>query len=102
MHSLSQSLYDAWERFKELLRRCPHHGLPTWLQVQTFYNGLNHNTRQMIDAAAGGTLNNKTPEAAQDLIEEMAMNNYQWHTARSKPSKPAGVYNVDAVTALAM
>ena len=40
-----ESLYDTWERFKELLRRCLHHGLPTWLQVQTFYNGLNHGTR---------------------------------------------------------
>ena len=29
----SETLYDAWERFKELLRKCPHHGLPIWLQV---------------------------------------------------------------------
>ena len=56
----------------------------------------------MIDAAARGTLNNKTPEVAQELIKEMAMNNYQWHTVRSKPNKPAGVYDVDAVTGLAM
>src|SRR5215470_7224122 len=31
----SESLYEAWERYKDLLRHCPHHGLPTWLQVQT-------------------------------------------------------------------
>src|SRR5262249_35649361 len=31
----TESLYEAWERYKELLRRCPYHGLPTWLQVQT-------------------------------------------------------------------
>ena len=24
-----ESLYDAWERFKEMLRLCPHHGLET-------------------------------------------------------------------------
>ena len=35
-----ESLYEAWERYKDLLRKCPHHGLPVWLQVQTFYNGL--------------------------------------------------------------
>ncbi|KAK5842209.1 hypothetical protein PVK06_004539 [Gossypium arboreum] len=23
-----ETLYDAWERYKDLLRRCPHHGLP--------------------------------------------------------------------------
>ncbi|KAA3487628.1 Retrotransposon gag protein [Gossypium australe] len=48
----------------DLLRRCPHHGLPLWLQVQTFYNGLNPLTSQLIDATAGGGLNNNTPEEA--------------------------------------
>lgn len=41
----SETLYDTWERFKDLLRKCPHHKLPTWLYVQTFYNGLNPATR---------------------------------------------------------
>ena len=26
-----ESLYDAWERFKDLQRHCPHHGIPDWL-----------------------------------------------------------------------
>ncbi|XP_056171576.1 F-box/LRR-repeat protein At3g03360-like [Syzygium oleosum] len=72
-----ESLYEAWERFKELLRRCPHHGLPVWMQVHTFYNGVMPNLRSTIDAAAGGTLNNKSPEEAFDLLEEMAANSYQ-------------------------
>ncbi|KAG8486279.1 hypothetical protein CXB51_019676 [Gossypium anomalum] len=42
-----------------------------------FYNGVNPSTRQMIDAAAGGTINNKTPEEAYEFIEEMSLNNYQ-------------------------
>ncbi|XP_073127368.1 uncharacterized protein [Henckelia pumila] len=29
----TETLYEAWERFKELLRRCLHHGLPVWIQV---------------------------------------------------------------------
>ncbi|XP_027364550.1 uncharacterized protein LOC113871650 [Abrus precatorius] len=98
----TEMLYDTWERFKELLRKCPHHRIPNWLQVQTFYNGLNSATRQMIDAAARGTLNSKTPGAAQKLFEEMAMNNYQWSSTRSKPSKSAEIYSLDAVTSLAM
>lgn len=47
-----ESLYEAWERYKDLLRKYPHHGLPVWLQVQTFYNGSGSNTRTMIDVAA--------------------------------------------------
>jgi hypothetical protein len=31
-----ESLYDAWERFKEMLRLCPHHGLEKWLIIHTF------------------------------------------------------------------
>ena len=73
-----ESLYEAWERFKDLLRRCPHHELPIWLLVQTFYNGLNSPTRNMADAAAGGTIMRKTPEEAYELLEEMASNSYQW------------------------
>jgi len=32
----------------------------------------------MNDAAAGGTLLSKTEEEAYNLIEEMALNSYQW------------------------
>ncbi|KAK5785393.1 hypothetical protein PVK06_039975 [Gossypium arboreum] len=59
VHMDLETLYDAWERYKDLFRRCPHHGLPLWLQVQMFHNGLNPWTRQMVDAAAGRTINNK-------------------------------------------
>ncbi|KAH9697831.1 hypothetical protein KPL71_023777 [Citrus sinensis] len=95
-----ESLYEAWERYKDLLRKCPHHGLPIWLQVQTFYNGLRSNTRTMIDAATGGTLMGKTPEAAYELLEEMASNNYQWSSERSMPRKTVGAHNIDVFTAL--
>lgn len=37
-------MYEQWERYKELLRKCPQHGLPNWIQVQNFYNGLNQKT----------------------------------------------------------
>ena len=54
LNSLPRGSITTWKRFKDLLRRCPHQGLPTWLQVQTFYNGLNHVTEQMIDVAVRG------------------------------------------------
>ena len=36
----NESLYEAWELFKDLQCQCPHHGVPDWLLIQTFYNGL--------------------------------------------------------------
>jgi len=81
-----ESLYEAWERFKDLLRLCPHHGLQKWTVVPTFYNGMTQLVRSMIDAAAGGTLMRKTEEEAYNLIEEMALNNYQWSNERANQS----------------
>lgn len=71
-----ESLYNAWEHFKDLLRWYPYHAIPKWLQVQTFYNGSTHATRAMIYASAGGSLNTKTLEEAIELIETMLANNY--------------------------
>lgn len=52
----------------------------------------------MIEAAAGGTINNKTPEEAYEFIEEISLNNYQWQVIRTKPTKAIGAFNVDSVT----
>ncbi|KAG8474175.1 hypothetical protein CXB51_033954 [Gossypium anomalum] len=54
----------------------------------------------MVDTAADGTINNKTPKEAYEFIEEMSLNHYQWQVMRTKPTKTAGVYNVDAVNML--
>ncbi|KAH7655814.1 S-adenosyl-L-methionine-dependent methyltransferase protein [Dioscorea alata] len=75
-----ESLFETWDRFKEVLRKCPQHGFPEWMIIHTFYNGLNPSTKELLDAAAGGTLGGKTPDEARHLIEKMAMNSYQWNT----------------------
>ncbi|KAA3461668.1 Retrotransposon gag protein [Gossypium australe] len=35
-----ETLYEAWECFKTMLRKCLHYGLQAWLQIQIFYNGV--------------------------------------------------------------
>ena len=95
-----ESLYEAWERYKDLIRRCPQHGLPDWLQVQMFYTGLNGQTQTIVDAASGGTLMSMTAEGATSLLEEMALNNYQWPTERTMAKKVAGIHELDPFTTL--
>ncbi|GAB2271393.1 hypothetical protein Dimus_038912 [Dionaea muscipula] len=43
-----EQLFEAWERFGDLLRKCPHHDIPKWQLVQSFYYGLLPQHRQMI------------------------------------------------------
>ncbi|KAF7801222.1 uncharacterized protein G2W53_044502 [Senna tora] len=100
LQSLPEGLYEAWERFKELLRKYPHHGLPKWLQVQTFYNGLSSEIRTSIDAAAGGALMSKPVDAAYTLLETMSSNNYQWHSDRHVNARVAGVQDSNMFASL--
>ncbi|KAJ9542864.1 hypothetical protein OSB04_029370 [Centaurea solstitialis] len=55
-----ETVSDAWERFKELLRQCPHHGIPHCIQLETFYNGLSNTAKLILDATAGGAFTTQT------------------------------------------
>lgn len=86
IHSFQQMefeiLYEAWERYKELLRKCPQHGILQQMQIQIFYNGLNLATKQMLSAAAGGSLCSKQLTEASTLIDDMTSNGYQWNSEK--------------------
>ena len=49
---------------KELLRTCPHHEVPMWQLIQSFYSGFDEHYMQMVDASCGGCFLYKTPEKA--------------------------------------
>ncbi|GKC44639.1 reverse transcriptase domain-containing protein [Tanacetum coccineum] len=38
-----ETFYEAWDRFNDLLRACPHHGFSELYKLDTFYNALNSN-----------------------------------------------------------
>ncbi|XP_062085597.1 uncharacterized protein LOC133791695 [Humulus lupulus] len=96
-----ESVCDAWERFKELLRKCPHHGIPHCIQMETFYNVLNASTRMVLDASTNGAILSKSYNEAYEILERIDNNNYQWSNVRA-PSrrKVVGIHEVDALSDL--
>nr|GFB28840.1 reverse transcriptase domain-containing protein [Tanacetum cinerariifolium] len=60
---------EAWDRFKEMLRACPHHGFSKLTQIDAFYNGLTEQDQDSLNAAAGGNLLNKTTREALKIIK---------------------------------
>ncbi|GJW88048.1 hypothetical protein Tco_0163388 [Tanacetum coccineum] len=56
-----ESFYEAWDRFNDLLRACPHHGFSELHQLDTFYNALNANDQDSLNSAAGGNFLDKMP-----------------------------------------
>ena len=62
--------------------------------IQAFYNGVTQVVRSTIDAAVGGTLMSKIEDEAYNLIEEMALNNFQWSSERAQPRRVGGKLEV--------
>ncbi|GJR99404.1 reverse transcriptase domain-containing protein [Tanacetum coccineum] len=61
--------YEAWDRFNDLLRACPHHGFSELHQLDTFYNALNANDQDSLNSAAGGNFLDKMPRECLRIIE---------------------------------
>ncbi|GKD12024.1 reverse transcriptase domain-containing protein [Tanacetum coccineum] len=80
----------VWDRFKDLLRACPHHGFTELHQLDTFYNALNLTDQVSLNVAAGGNLLTKTPRDALTIIE----NKSKVRTSRNK----SVVSKVSAIT----
>nr|GEY03440.1 reverse transcriptase domain-containing protein [Tanacetum cinerariifolium] len=64
-----ETFREAWECFKEMLRACPHHEFSELTQIDTFYNGLNKQDQDSLNATAGGNLFNKTTREALKIIK---------------------------------
>ena len=96
MQGESESLYDAWERFNLLLKRCPGHEFSDKQYLQVFIEGLTHNNKMFLDASAGGSLRVKTDHEVQTLIENMANNEYRADAEKKK----RGVFGVRDTTSI--
>nr|GFA75991.1 reverse transcriptase domain-containing protein [Tanacetum cinerariifolium] len=72
----NETFNEAWERFKDLLRQCPHHGFSERHQLDTFYNALNSNDQDALDSAAGGNFLDKIPRKCLSIIESKSKVRY--------------------------
>nr|GEW49819.1 reverse transcriptase domain-containing protein [Tanacetum cinerariifolium] len=97
---------EAWDHFKDLLRKCLHHGFSELHQIDIFYNALTQSDQDSLNAAADGNLLNRTPRVALTIIE----NKSKVRTSRNKPvvskvntttSSPSPFPDVIALTEIA-
>lgn len=93
----SETLYQVWERFKDLLNTCPHHGFESWRIVSYFYDGLLSRERQFVEMMCNGQFLQKDPEEAVDFLEEIAEKAHTWTGPNGLDSagnlKPPGFIN---------
>ncbi|GJT86585.1 reverse transcriptase domain-containing protein [Tanacetum coccineum] len=86
---------EAWDRFKELLRKCPHHGFSKLHQIDTFYNALTQSDQDSSNAAAdvSTTTSSSSPSpdvtALTEMVNELVLMN--------KANQQASVKVVDEI-----
>ncbi|GKA45804.1 reverse transcriptase domain-containing protein [Tanacetum coccineum] len=76
-----ETFSEAWDRFKDLLRACPHHGFTELHQLDTLYNDLNPYGQDSLNSAAGGNLLERSAQDVLKIIE----NKSKFRHSRNKP-----------------
>nr|GEV05724.1 hypothetical protein [Tanacetum cinerariifolium] len=90
-----ESLFRAWERFKELPMKCPQHYLTDMQEVILFYNGLGAPTQQIMDLK--GAIPSKTATDAKIAIQEMVEYSQKWHNGTSSKARSTKTFDGLAV-----
>ncbi|GJW90746.1 reverse transcriptase domain-containing protein [Tanacetum coccineum] len=78
---LKKPFSEAWDRFKDLLRACPHNSFTELHQLDTFYNGLNPSDQDSLNSADGGNLLERSAQDVLKIIE----NKSKVRNSRNKP-----------------
>nr|GEU55393.1 reverse transcriptase domain-containing protein [Tanacetum cinerariifolium] len=90
-------LFEAWERCKLSIDWCPNHNMLLVTQIDTFYNGLTLSHRDTINAAAGGTFMQKTPEECYELIENMTAHYNHWDTSAIRDETSSNISSTSTI-----
>jgi len=69
-----ESLSEALDHFRRLLRWTPMHGFNKPIQLNIFIDGLRPHSKQFLDASARGKIKLKTLDETMELIENMVAN----------------------------
>ncbi|GKD19182.1 hypothetical protein Tco_1208340, partial [Tanacetum coccineum] len=76
-----ETLYQAWERYNDLLYKFPTHDINNHQKVNIFYNGLGAMNRQLLDSQ--GPIPGMTPVQALTTIQTMVDHSQKWHDGSS-------------------
>nr|GEZ70754.1 reverse transcriptase domain-containing protein [Tanacetum cinerariifolium] len=68
------------------------------LQIDTFYNGLTLRHSDIINAVAGGTFMQKTPEECYELIENMTAHHNHWDTSTTRDETSRNISSTTTTT----
>ncbi|KAJ0586747.1 putative nucleotidyltransferase, Ribonuclease H [Helianthus annuus] len=92
-----EPFHEAFTRFKELLRKCPHHEIQTWELIKAFYDGLLPDDVRDLIAISNGTFLTNTEAADWAYLErQSATSKRQAQSSRRTRSSSAKSVDYEA------
>ncbi|CAM8990983.1 unnamed protein product [Rhodiola kirilowii] len=93
-----ETLYEAWERYTEYQKLCPHHNLDDLLVFHTFYHGVDGPSRLALDTAVEGAIMDLEPHEGYAVIEKITNNYFMWGSERGNPRRRGERHEVKVVS----
>ncbi|GAV60819.1 gag-asp_proteas domain-containing protein [Cephalotus follicularis] len=89
------------ERFKDLVLECPHHGLNTWHLCQIIYEGIDHQTKQLVESMCPDGFTSYTDEKdAWNFLLDLGERTREWESAQvSERALPSKGYVIEGAVA---
>ena len=103
MQEEDEKFSESWERFKDLLIKCPPHGYEKWILVQFFLPRLAQPNRSMIKSMNGGTFLSLTGDLAYKVLDKLADSSQVWNFTSyqdksARAPKKGGIYELKGET----
>ena len=75
-----EPFWQYFERFKSLLTQCPHHAIEKWRLCQIVYEGVDFNTKTMLESMCQGEFMQKNEDDAWTFLEDLSEKTTQWES----------------------
>ncbi|XP_070020779.1 uncharacterized protein [Nicotiana sylvestris] len=99
-----ETLYQAWERYKKMLRDYPRHCQTDEVLGHTFVDGLDDASKVNLDSACGGSCMARPYSEIQILLNNFTANDNNWQSEgdsrKAVKQKLAGLLELDEVSAM--
>ncbi|KAI3743559.1 hypothetical protein L1987_61269 [Smallanthus sonchifolius] len=93
---MGEPFHEAFTRFKDLLRRCPHHGIPKWELIKAFYDGLLPEDVREVNSTSNGTFLTNHEDVDWEFLERMSVISKRLASNRKTRGVSAKVVDLEA------
>ncbi|XP_063942447.1 uncharacterized protein LOC135150236 [Daucus carota subsp. sativus] len=82
----NESFWKFFDRFKNLLSQCPHHGIEKWRLCKIVYEALDSQTTALLESMYQGKFMEKDEDQGWEFFEDLAEKTMLWESTR-EPKK---------------